>query len=122
MRLMGEKQERAEIVKSGTWLYDGLIPSEVWIVKQNFEYHYEEDYTDKPEALNADGECYGIIIARNGTKIGRGSEQLTLEAAVHAAEHEVPGLVWDDHLLQQLHGGRWYSRTPLKLDDSASHR
>lgn len=41
MRLMGEKQERAEIV---TWLYDGLIPSEVWIVKQNFEYHYEEDY------------------------------------------------------------------------------
>jgi hypothetical protein len=42
---MAERELYAEIVKSGTWLYDGLVPADVWIVKQNFEYHYEEEYS-----------------------------------------------------------------------------
>jgi hypothetical protein len=60
----------AEIVKSGTWVYDGLVPwlvpSDVWIVKQNFEYHYEEEYEGEPEKLNEDGECFSVVIAGNG--------------------------------------------------------
>ena len=109
---MAERELYAEIVKSGTWLYDGLVPSEVWIVRQNFEYHYEED-ADEPEVLNENGECFSVVIARNGSKIGRGFEKLSLSEAVAAAETEIPGLVWDDHLLQKLYGGRWHSRIPI---------
>ncbi len=48
---MAEKTLNAEIVKSGTWLYDSLVPHEVWIVRQNFDFYYEEGYEDHPEAL-----------------------------------------------------------------------
>ena len=113
---MAERKLYAEIVKSGTWLYDGLVPSEVWIVKQNFEYHYEEEYAEEPEKLNEDGECFGVVIARDGAKIGRGSEEMSLAEAISAAERAISGLTWDDHLLQELYGGRWYSRTPIAAE------
>ena len=110
---MRERELHAEIVNSGTWLYDGVIPTEVWIVKQNFEYHYEEGYSDEPETLNSDGECFAIVYARNGKKIGRGPEKMSLPECISAAELLTPGVVWDDHLIQELYGGRWYSRTPV---------
>jgi hypothetical protein len=44
---MAGRELYAEIAKSGTWLYDGSVPSEVWIVKQDFQYHYEEGYSRK---------------------------------------------------------------------------
>ena len=110
---MAERELHAEIVKSGTWLYDGLVPSEVWIVRQNFEYHHEEDYADEPERLNEDGECFSIVIARQGSKIAGGPENLSLAEAVSAAEQGTPGLIWDDHVLQKLYGGRGHSRTPV---------
>jgi hypothetical protein len=109
---MAERELFAVIVKSGTWVYDGLIPSEIWIVRQDFEYHYDEGFTDEPEALNTEGECYSVIIARNGVKIGRGPEKMSLSEAVCAAEEGTPGLIWDDHLLQKLYGGRLHSRIP----------
>jgi hypothetical protein len=62
---MAERELYAEIVKSGTWLYDGLVPADVWIVKQNFEYHFEEEYSGEPEKLNEDSECFSVVIARN---------------------------------------------------------
>lgn len=85
----------------------------MWIVKQNFEYHFEEGYTDEPEALNDRGECCSVIIARNGAKIGRGPEKMSLADAVRAAEVGTPGLIWDDHLLQTLYGGRLHSLMPI---------
>jgi hypothetical protein len=93
---VADRELCAEIVKSGTWLYDGLVPTEVWIVKQNFEYYYEEAYSDEPEALNGDDGCFGIVYARKGAKIGRGPERMSLADAVSAAEKVTPGLVWDD--------------------------
>ena len=54
---MSEKQLYAEIVKSGTWLYDGQVPHEVWIVRQNFDYFYEEGFEDNPESLNEHGHA-----------------------------------------------------------------
>jgi len=49
-----ERKLNAEIVQSATWFYDGLVPAEVWIVKQNFEYHYDVNTRagdDNPEIL-----------------------------------------------------------------------
>jgi hypothetical protein len=57
--MANERELCAEIVQSGTWLYDNQVLSEVWIVKQNFEFHREPDFPDGPEELNADGRLSG---------------------------------------------------------------
>ena len=30
------------------------------------EYHYEDEYEEEPEKLNEDGECFSVVIARDG--------------------------------------------------------
>ena len=109
---MPDRELYAEILKSGTWLYDQLVPSEAWIVRQTFKYHYEADYADEPEKLNEDGECFAVICARGDEKIGRGSEEMSLADAIASAERSTPRLTWDDHLLGKLYRGRWHSRRP----------
>jgi hypothetical protein len=109
---MPNRDFRAEIVKSGVCLYAGSVPSEAWIVKQNFEYHFEED-EQEAEILIKDGECFAVIIARDGKKIGRGSEEMSLSDAVTSAERLIRALTWDDRVLQKPYGGRLHSRTPL---------
>jgi len=102
-------RERAEIVKSGTWLYGGTAEYEVWIVKQNFEYNYEEEF-DAAERLNSDGEVFAVIYARNGAVVGQGPESMNLQDAVAAAESAISqGITWDNHRLQPLYDGRHYS-------------
>jgi hypothetical protein len=102
------KEEKAQIVKSGTWSYDGKVMYEVWIVKQNFEYWYEEDY-DETEQLNENGEKFAVLYALDGKHVAGDSEFFTLEEAVAAAERAVPqGIRWDDHRIQPLFGGRKY--------------
>jgi hypothetical protein len=110
---MSDRELNAEIVKSGMWLYDKLVPSEVWIVRQNFEYHYEEDYSDAPEGLNQDGEQFQVVLARNSEKIGLGPSGLSLTETIAAAEKIIPTEVqWTDHILGRLYGGRRYLVTP----------
>lgn len=46
---MSERELRSEMVQSGAWLYDNSVPTDVWVVKQNFEYWYEPDFSDTPE-------------------------------------------------------------------------
>jgi hypothetical protein len=48
---------KAQIVQSGTWLYDGISPHEVWIVKQNFDYYDDEGYQDTP-CVSPDEEVF----------------------------------------------------------------
>ena len=47
---MEQMTETAQIVNSGTWLYDGQVVREVWIVKQNFDFYYDDSFEDAPEA------------------------------------------------------------------------
>jgi hypothetical protein len=102
------KQERAEIVKSGTWVYAEGVRYEVWIVKQNFEYFFEEGYDDS-ETLNESGESYKILYLHDGMVIAGGSEFLRLDDAISAANKAIPqGIDWDDHRIQPLFGGRQY--------------
>lgn len=112
-----ERDLRAEIVMSGTWLYDNQVPSEVWIVKQNFEYHYEPGFSDGPEELNSDAEAFQVVIARDRRKIALGPARLSLPEAISAAE-EVVGteIKWTNQIRQKLFGGRWCSVEPLPED------
>ena len=106
------KAERAEIVKSGFWDYGEAVEYEVWIVKQNFEYHYEEGF-DEAERLNSAGEVFAVIYAQEGQRIGSVEDFVTLNEAVTAAERAIPqGIRWDNHRLQPLFGGREYRLQP----------
>ena len=58
--------ETAEIVKSGTWQYDECVSHEVWIVKQNFDFYFDEGFEDAPEDLNEDGEVFQVVVAKDG--------------------------------------------------------
>jgi hypothetical protein len=93
------------------------VLSEVWIVKQNFEFHYEPDFPDGPEELNADGETFQVVIARDGRKIGLGPARLSLPEAILAAEEVIRSKInWTNHIRQKLFGGRQHSVAPLAMD------
>jgi hypothetical protein len=117
--VLSERKLCAEVVHSGTWLYDDQVLSEVWIVKQNFEYHYEPDFASGPEELNADGETFQVVIARDGRKIGLGPAKLSLPEAISAAEEVIQTkITWTNHIQQKLFGGRCHSVAPLPHDNS----
>jgi hypothetical protein len=111
---MCERELWAEIVQSGTWLYDNQVPYEVWIVKQNFEFYYEPEYSDGPEELNSDGEAFQVVIAQAGRMISVGPARLSLSEAISAAEAICCKLNWTNHTPQKLFGGGQYSVTPLE--------
>lgn len=99
----------AQIVKSGTWLYDGQLVHEVWIVKQNFDFYYDEGFEDAPEDLNQEGEVFQIVVARDGKVMTVGIAFHSAEEAVAKAHETIPqGIDWDDHRLQFLFHGRRY--------------
>jgi hypothetical protein len=111
---MCERELHAEIVQSGTWLYAEVVPTEVWIVRQNFEYHYEPDFANGPEDLNPDGEAFQVVIVRSHRMISLGPSRLSLSEAISAAEAVVSAKIsWTNHLKQKLYGGRLYSIDPV---------
>lgn len=111
---MAEKELNAEIVRSGEWLYDGAVPSEVWIVRQNFEFWFDEGFSDEPEQLNEDGELFQVVFARNGKMMSLGPDELSLGGAVASAEAVLNGKIdWTNHRNQNLFGGRRYSIVPV---------
>ena len=114
---MNDRELQAEIVQSGTWLYGDQVPTEVWIVQQNFEYHYEEDFCDDPEKLNSEGEAFQVIFAREGQLISLGPAKLSLPEAISAAEGLISAKInWTNHIQQKLFGGRRYSVHPVPFE------
>jgi hypothetical protein len=101
---MTEKHLYAAIVKSGTWLYDNQVPHEVWIVRQNFDYYYEEGYEDDPEQLNQDGELFHIVFAFNEIVRTVVPAKLSLADAISDAEERLVAhqLDWTNHRLQKV--------------------
>ena len=101
--------ETAQIVKSGTCLYDRSIAREVWIVRQNFEYHFDPGYEDAAENLNEDGEFFQVLIARNGAVASVLRAYPSIAEAISRAHQAIcQGINWDDHRIQPIFGGRSY--------------
>jgi hypothetical protein len=114
---MSEREFRTEIVQSGTWLYAGEVLTEVWIVKQNFEYWYEADYDECPEELNEDGETFQVVYARARQMISLGPARLSLLDAISAAEEVISTKInWTNHSNQKLFGGCRYSIEPVPVE------
>ena len=111
---MSERELRAEIVQSGTWLYAGEVLTEVWIVKQNFESLYEPDFDDDPEELNGEGEAFQVVIARANQMISLGPATLSLLEAISAAEEVISTKIrWTNDFNRRLLVGPRYSIEPV---------
>jgi hypothetical protein len=87
------------IIRSGTWLYDGIIPTGVHIVCQNYDYWYSLGQadnnleTDEQPTLNSDGVVYyvlfGAVPAERPCGV-RGSGFMSAEDAALWAATQVP--------------------------------
>ena len=111
---MSEREFSTKIVQSGTWLYAGEVLTEVWVVKQNFESGYEEDFDDRPEELNDERETFQVVIARARQMISLGPAKLSLLDAISAAEEVISTKInWTNHSNQKLFGGWRYSIWPV---------
>ena len=51
----------AKVVRVGTWLYDASVEKAVRIIRQNWDYYYEEGYSIDPPDLNADGYAFYAV-------------------------------------------------------------
>jgi len=102
------KNRIAQIVKSGTWLYDQTVPHEIWIVRQNFDYYYEEGFENGPEDLNEDGFVFHVVHAFAGQVRSVMRAHKTLEDATQEAEKVTSGIHWDNHRLHTQFDGRNY--------------
>lgn len=88
-----------EVVKHGRWLYDGQVPYEVWILKQN--------YTDDPGASeeereaglskrNGDGFFFYAAYGRNEGRTGISNSFPSQAEAIAQAERTIKGGInWD---------------------------
>ncbi len=97
---------KAEVVKVGTWLYDENVEMSVRIIRQNWDYYYEEGYDDEPPRLNSEGHAYYVdygapIPPKPGNpyqQVGYPSRSrtcLSLEEALELAHQGVPSeITW----------------------------
>ena len=91
--------DNAPIVKRGRWLYDGVVPCDVRIIRHNVLYG-SGDYEDPPEiADDREVECYYVEFH---TPVGKpdwvgGGAALSVAEAVSIAESKLGAtLKWID--------------------------
>jgi hypothetical protein len=98
---------KAQIVKSGTWAYDGTSLHEVWIVRQNFDFYDDEGYQDT-SCVSPDETVFQVLYAYDGEKQSVSRVCRSLEEAITLAEETCSKITWDNHRLQPLFHGRRY--------------
>lgn len=52
---------KTEIILKGFWWYDDLIKKPIEIIKQNWDFYFEEGYDEDKPDLNDKGEVYYVI-------------------------------------------------------------
>jgi hypothetical protein len=84
-------------------MYDGIVPTPVRILQQNWDYYYEEDFDKEPPHLNADGLAFYVVYgAPSGsppdpaTWWSRSRTCMSLDEAIQVAQEALgSSLAWD---------------------------
>lgn len=86
-----------EVIRVGTWLYDGRVPAQLRIIRQEVSYG-TGDYEDPPDIReDREGPCFVIHWGSPGeqdTFKSRSASYPTIEDAVGAAEAMVHTIEW----------------------------
>ena len=91
---------RREIIRLGTWRYDGDTPQPVRVLRQNFDPYFWPEEGDKPEdeRLNERGETYTVAFGELREGWWFASERapvLTEAEAVTLAEELAGAVEWE---------------------------
>jgi hypothetical protein len=57
-----------ETIKKGVWFYDNIIEIPVSIIKQNWDYYFEEGYTEGEPHLNSEGFAFYVVGNDNASR------------------------------------------------------
>jgi hypothetical protein len=88
--------EIVEIVKKGVWLYDNSIEMPVSIIKQNWDYYFEEGYTEGEPSLNSEAYAFYVVgeKQKGNSYVSRSKTFNTIEEAKAYAESNYNKLIW----------------------------
>ena len=87
-------KRQQKVIKSGTWLYDGQVEKFVLIIKQNWDYYYDEGYDTDPPDLNEAGDAYYLVYDspdEQGSFYTQSKTCLSLQEAIRLAEETIVG-------------------------------
>ena len=93
---MGNRIEK--ILRKGYWTYNGK-EIELCILKQNWDYFYEEGYEESPD-LNENGYAFYVIFGnfKDLKNANRSSTCLSIEEAITLAETKISSSIhWDNY-------------------------
>ena len=88
---------RTEVVREGTWLYDGSVSCRVRIVRRDWDYYHENAYDTDPSDLGADGWAYYAEFESPPASgmFGQPSKAcLSQTEAIALAENTAAGIRW----------------------------
>ena len=94
-----EIEKIQSVVKKGSWFYDNSTRKEIRILKQNWDYYYEDGYSEGDPHLNKDGYSFYVVFdepSEDGTYSSRSETLYSLEEAVKYANEKVIGeIIWE---------------------------
>lgn len=80
-----------EIIKRGEYIYAGEVTHSLHILKQNWDYYFEEEYDDGEPDLDENGFAYYAIY----NSISRSRTCISEKEAIELAESTIQGeVVW----------------------------
>lgn len=85
------------IVKRGNWKYDNTVLKPIVIIKQNWDYYFEDGYTEGEPHLNSDGFAFYVVFdepLEDGSYMSRSETLYSLNEAVKFAENQVGEITW----------------------------
>ena len=90
--IISHMKHRQKVLKSGTWLYDSQVEKTILIIRQNWDYYYEEGYDSDLPDLNEAGEAYYLVYDgpdESGNYHPNSKTCLSLEEALRLAEETI---------------------------------
>jgi hypothetical protein len=94
-----EIEKIQSVVKKGSWVYDKTVSKEIRILKQNWDYYYEGEYSEGEAHLNEDGFSFYVVFGEplgDGTYSSRSETLYSLDEAIKYANEKVSGgVVWE---------------------------
>jgi hypothetical protein len=88
---------RTEVLRVGTWLYDGSVSCRVRIVRRDWDYYCENGYDTDPPDLGPDGWAYYVEFESPAAfgVFGQPSKTCFSQTdAIALAENSAPGIRW----------------------------
>jgi hypothetical protein len=85
------------IVKKGNWKYANTVLKPVVIIKQNWDYYFEDGYTEGEPHLNSGGFAFYVVFdepLEDGSYMSRSETLYSLNEAVKFAENQVGEITW----------------------------